>query len=310
MPTDRTRPLRGSSRTEIAALQTALRALSFPIAVDGDFGPVTRACVRVMQAARDLPVTGDLDDATHEAIMAASMAADRGIRSACGESWHWQPFPSALRGIHSGDDLRGSVALTFDDGPSPRHTPAILDILGECGVSATFYVQGVRATRWPALVRDIADRGHRVANHSWDHPEFAWLTAAAIRDQIVRTQESICRIVGDAACIVRPPYGSPFHTEDAPYAQCRTAVASALEDAGAAVMMWHIDSTDWKHSDRPDLVVKRFRTDVMRLGGGVLLMHDVHPQTIWALPGILDVIRQQDLTIARDDHVLARKYSL
>jgi peptidoglycan/xylan/chitin deacetylase (PgdA/CDA1 family) len=309
MSTSRTARAGRASRAAIAQIQAALRKLFFPIDVDGDFGPLTQQCVCVMQAARDLPVTGDIDAATRDSIIAASVAADRGIPSAGGESWHWKPFPGSLRGVHSGDDLRGSVALTFDDGPSPRYTPAILDILGACGVAATFYVQGVNAVRWPDLVRDIADRGHGVGNHSWDHPDFAWVTAWTIREQVSRTQESICRIAGDVACVVRPPYGSPFHTERSPYAECRPEVASALSDAGAAVMMWHIDSTDWKHEGRPDLVVKRFRAEVVRRGGGVVLMHDVHPQSVWALPGILDVIRQYHLTIARDDHVLARKYS-
>lgn len=299
----------GASRAEIAEVQAALRKLFFPIDIDGDFGPLTRQCVCVMQAARDLPVTGEIDAVTRDSMIAASATADHGMRPASGESWDWTPFPCALRGVHSGDDLRGSVVLTFDDGPSPRYTPAILDILDACGVAATFYVQGVNTVRWPGLVREIADRGHGIGNHSWDHPDFAWVTARTVREQVSRTQESICRIAGDVACIVRPPYGSPFHTERSPYAECRTEVASALRDAGAAVMMWHIDSTDWMHEGRPDLVVKRFRAEIMRRGGGVLLMHDVNPQAVWALPGILDVIRQFNLTIARDDRVLARKYS-
>jgi len=304
MPIERTRP----ARAEIVSLQRALRKLFFPIIVDGDFGPLTRECVGVMQAARDLPVTRDIDAATVDAITAAGADVGHELSRDGGESWRWTPFPSSLRGVHSGDDLSGSVALTFDDGPSQRYTPAILDILTAARVPATFYVQGVHVARWPEIVRDAASRGHHVGNHSWDHPDFAWLTATTIREQIARTQEAICRIAGNVACIVRPPYGSPFHTEQSPYAECRAAVASALNDAGAAVMMWHIDSTDWKQHDRPDLVVKRFRAEVMRLGGGVLLMHDVHPQSVWALPGILDVIRQQNLTITRDDYVLARKY--
>jgi peptidoglycan/xylan/chitin deacetylase (PgdA/CDA1 family) len=305
MPTQRTRP----SRTEIADLQAALRELFFPIDIDREFGPLTQRCIGVMQAAGDLPVTGQIDAATLDAITAARARVVHGMPPAAGDSFRWEPFPSSLRGVHSGDDLRGSVALTFDDGPSPRYTRAIVDILAAAGVSATFYMQGVHAARWPALVRHVADRGHRVANHSWDHPDFAWITPGTIRAQIARTQEALCRMAGDMACVVRPPYGSPFHTEASPYAECRPAVASALEDAGAIVMMWHIDSTDWKQHDRPDLVVKRFRAEVMRLGGGVVLMHDVHPQSVWALPGILEVIRQQKLTITRDDYVLARKYS-
>ena len=71
----------------------------------------------------------------------------------------------------------GELALTFDDGPNPKWTPRLLDVLGELGVKATFFMLGGRAEAEPGLVRRIAGEGHLIGNHSWSHPNLA-LTAA------------------------------------------------------------------------------------------------------------------------------------
>src|SRR5262245_58644935 len=89
------------------------------------------------------------------------------------------------------------VALTFDDGPSPEFTPAILDTLGELGVRAAFFVIGASAVRAPALLRRMADEGHVIGNHTFDHDHFGVMRRARYwRDQLSRTDEIIASSTG------------------------------------------------------------------------------------------------------------------
>ena len=83
------------------------------------------------------------------------------------------------------------IALTIDDGPSPVYTPQVLAILREHGVTATFSMIGKSVTYYPAIARQVAEAGHTVINHTWDHANLASLSAAAQRTEIARTSEAI-----------------------------------------------------------------------------------------------------------------------
>src|SRR5207245_9328439 len=89
---------------------------------------------------------------------------------------------------HQGAGGERQVAITFDDGPGPRWTPKILDILKAANVKATFFVVGVNAERYPALVRRIVDEGHEIANHTYYHPNLALGCPKHIRLDIDATQ--------------------------------------------------------------------------------------------------------------------------
>ncbi len=226
------------------------------------------------------------------------------LRVSAGES-----SSGELRGLFKTDSFPGQIALTFDDGPSPAHTPEILRILEREHVRATFYVMGVNAFRRPELVREAYERGHAIGNHSWDHPDLAWLTPAAAMQQIERTEETLRDVARVPSMrLLRPPYGSPFHTVRSPYAECRAQMSEVYARSGSVVVMWHIDSGDWMHEGRPELVVERFRKELARTGGGVVLMHDVHEQTVQALPRILDAIRESGATLTTDVQLLSQKY--
>ena len=110
--------------------------------------------------------------------------------------------------VHRGPRTRPNVALTFDDGPHPEATPAILDALAEHGVRAAFFVIGVHAERWPRLVRRMVDEGHVVGNHSYDHHRWGSMWGVRYwRDQIGRTQELVARLTGRRPAYFRPPMG-------------------------------------------------------------------------------------------------------
>ena len=99
------------------------------------------------------------------------------------------------------------VALTFDDGPSPRCTPQLLDGLRELGAKATFFVVGCQAVKDPDIVRRIADEGHQVGNHSYDHAALDRLTPAQALADLEKNDALLRELLGDGDYWVRPPYG-------------------------------------------------------------------------------------------------------
>jgi peptidoglycan/xylan/chitin deacetylase (PgdA/CDA1 family) len=100
------------------------------------------------------------------------------------------------------------VALTFDDGPDPDVTPRVLDLLDDAGAQASFFCIGERAAAHPALVREIARRGHRVENHTWSHPNaFAAMTPLSIRREVRLAQMALTSLAGTPPRWMRAPLG-------------------------------------------------------------------------------------------------------
>jgi len=99
------------------------------------------------------------------------------------------------------------VALTFDDGPNPRYTPALLDLLERKGIRATFFMVGNRVRRFPEIVRRAAETGHEIANHTYWHIGLTLLPPAEIQRTIRNTSALVERTVGVTPRFVRPPMG-------------------------------------------------------------------------------------------------------
>ena len=123
------------------------------------------------------------------------------------------------------------VALTFDDGPSPRCTPRLLDGLAEYGARATFFVVGCQTVKDPDIVRRIAAEGHQVGNHSYDHPQMDSLTCAQALADLQKNDDLLCRLLGKGDYWVRPPYGL-----------CTDREAAALS---VPLVNWSVDTEDW-----------------------------------------------------------------
>jgi peptidoglycan/xylan/chitin deacetylase (PgdA/CDA1 family) len=148
------------------------------------------------------------------------------------------------------------IALTFDDGPNPATTPQLLQLLARYGTQASFFLVGGAARACPELVREIADRGHCIGNHTETHPNLAWMPAWQIADELKACQESILRALGfnrhAAPILMRPPFG--FRGPQ---------LWSAMRRAGLqGVAMWSLTSYDWKPQPASRLIKRLDRVAV------------------------------------------------
>jgi peptidoglycan-N-acetylglucosamine deacetylase len=150
------------------------------------------------------------------------------------------------------------AALTFDDGPDPENTPALLDILARHGAKATFFMLGMHARRDPGLVARIALEGHAVANHSFDHPRMPSLPR---RERLAQIRACEDAISPHGSKLFRPPRGLQ-------------SVASRLDALmlGYRVVTWNVAAWDWdQHS--PEWFADRLSAEVKP--GSIVLLHDV-----------------------------------
>jgi peptidoglycan/xylan/chitin deacetylase (PgdA/CDA1 family) len=149
------------------------------------------------------------------------------------------------------------VALTFDDGPDPTSTPEVLRLLERYGAKATFFLVGAAAHRHPRLVRAIAEAGHTVANHSWDHASFPAIPGRQRRTQIKWCQRAIAPY---GLRLFRPPYG-------------RQNVASRLDARllRFQVIAWSLSVEDWREKD-PGVMAARLVAKARP--GSIVLLHD------------------------------------
>jgi peptidoglycan-N-acetylglucosamine deacetylase len=128
----------------------------------------------------------------------------------------------------------GELALTFDDGPNPKWTPRLLDMLAAHGVRGTFFMLGGFAASEPELVRHVAGAGHLIGNHSWSHPNLARSSSTRIREELLRTNGALEQILGAPVRYFRPPYGGR-----------RPAVFRIAQELGLTPVLWNAMTADW-----------------------------------------------------------------
>jgi peptidoglycan-N-acetylglucosamine deacetylase len=188
------------------------------------------------------------------------------------------------------DQLR-CVALTFDDGPGP-YTDQLLSELTTKGVHATFFLVGRSVATRPDIVRREAAAGETLGNHTWDHPDLTAMSDAEIGDEVDRTSAAIKAATGFTPELVRPPYGSTNDT-----------VASVLKARGQAQILWNVDTEDWKNLN---VAVTTQRALDGARPGAIILMHDIHPTTVQAVPGIIDQLRARGYTLVTIPQLLGK----
>jgi peptidoglycan/xylan/chitin deacetylase (PgdA/CDA1 family) len=158
------------------------------------------------------------------------------------------------------DDGPRTIALTIDDGPSPIYTPQILQILDRYHVTASFSMVGQSVTYNPGIARDVADAGHVIVNHTWDHANLTLMEASQARTEIIRATDAIHAAVGQRPTIFRAPYGA---WSRATLEYCATEKLMPLD--------WSVDPRDWSQPGVSEII-----TNIMRntQTGSIILEHD------------------------------------
>lgn len=161
--------------------------------------------------------------------------------------------------------LRGNldenkVALSFDDGPDIRFTPAVLQVLNEYNVKATFFLMGARAWEHRGIVRTIQNEGHAIGNHTYWHPNLTEESLGRTEWEVRATNETLEQIVGFQPRLFRPPYGA-----------LNQEIVELLGEMGQTVVLWNVDSLDWKQLGA-DVIADNVLGNT--IPGSIILMHD------------------------------------
>lgn len=168
----------------------------------------------------------------------------------------------------------GAIALTFDDGPHPVHTPAVLDMLARAGVPATFFMVGRDVERHPDIVRRMVAEGHAVGGHSYDHTVITSLTPEALRDDLWHCRKVITTAGGRDSPLFRPPKG------EVSLASIRTVCR-----AGFKLVHWTKTYSDYRQDGTAALAARI--ASLPPRGGDVLLFHDHNSYTVEALAALI-----------------------
>lgn len=155
--------------------------------------------------------------------------------------------------------ISDAVALTFDDGPNPAITPALLDLLEQYGAKATFFVIGSRVRAFPDLASEAVKRGHTMGNHTETHPRLTLCSPQRTREELGRCDEAIGEATGVSVRWMRPPYGyrSPW-------------LDGIARERGEEIVMWNVVARDWATQDTQNIIQRLRGTR----GGDIVLLHD------------------------------------
>ena len=197
--------------------------------------------------------------------------------------------------VHRGQIGNKAVALTFDDGPDPRVTPAVLDVLARHKVSAAFFVVGSRVQAHPDLVTRMDREGHLIGNHSYRH---AWWTnflwGKRLRRELVRTQEAVASVIGRRPAWYRPPMGLT-----------NPHLAGALRETGLTCLAWDVRTFDT--GSQPEQIKKRITGQVR--DGSIILLHDrgrAPEEAAGLVNDTIALLRSKGYSLDRLDHLIGR----
>lgn len=183
--------------------------------------------------------------------------------------------------VTKGNTTSKVVALTFDDGSDGTNINKILDILKTNNVKATFFVTGSGINHHPSWIRNIANAGHQVGNHSYSHPDFTKISIAAMQSELARTETAYKNVTGKST---KPIFRAPLGATNA-------TVLKGVGDAGYThTIQWNIDTIDWKGLSSTEITNKVVNNIVP---GSIVLMHTGAgaPGTPVALPGMISKLK-------------------
>ena len=178
------------------------------------------------------------------------------------------------------------IALTFDDGPDPRFTEDVLNVLNQYNVSGTFFLMGSRAIAYPEIVERINNEGHVIGNHTYFHPNLVKeADIPTLEREVTRTENTLNDIIDYRTSLFRPPYGFLYNE-----------LVEKLAEMQYLIIGWSVDSLDWEE-DPPEVIASNVLDNVHP--GAIILMHDGadwdgdRTNTIAALRQIIPALQKQ-----------------
>lgn len=185
-----------------------------------------------------------------------------------------------------------AVALTFDDGPSTKNTPKVLELLKQYNAHATFFIVGTRVSAGVDVLKQEVAQGCEIGNHSWNHANLSKMKMKNVNKQYDKTADLVKQLVGYDITLLRPPYG---------------AISKKMRDKlKHPMVLWNVDTLDWK-TKNPKKILKEVKKNVK--DGDIILMHDIHPTTAESLKKVLPWLAKNDFDILTVSELAARKGS-
>jgi cellulose synthase/poly-beta-1,6-N-acetylglucosamine synthase-like glycosyltransferase/peptidoglycan/xylan/chitin deacetylase (PgdA/CDA1 family) len=196
------------------------------------------------------------------------------------------------------------VALSFDDGPDPKWTPRILDVLRDKNAKATFMLIGAEAAQYVGIMKRIAREGHEIGNHTWSHPDISEISNRQLDLELKLTERLFASKLGVQPLYFRPPYD----IDEEPDTDDQAAPAERIQQAGFTIVGNKLDTDDWSEHPRKspaeitETILKQLETMKTKpqFRGSIILLHDGggdRTATVAALPVLIDALRAHGYTI-------------
>ena len=200
--------------------------------------------------------------------------------------------------IYCVDTPDKKIAISFDAAWGNDDTHTLIEILKEYNVPATFFVVGAWVDKYPESVKELADAGHRIQNHSNTHPYMTQLSTAQMTDELTACNEKIKAITGVSPTLFRPPYGDYDN-----------AVIETVNGINMYPIQWSVDSLDWKENATADSIYDRVTSKVTN--GSIVLFHNDAEHTPEALPNILKTLKDEGYEfVFIDDLIMKENYTI
>lgn len=201
-----------------------------------------------------------------------------------------EPDPGSKGKVTGNRFPTGKWAFTFDDGPHPTHTQGMLDVLKANGVHGTFFWLTQNMIKYPEYAKKAGELGFSRASHSYSHQNLPTLKPAALNREVNEALDGFLKLVGAPATMFRCPYGACGGNN--------SKIRQMIAGRQALELFWNVDTLDWQDKNA-DSIFQRTKKQVDVLGRGIILFHDVHPQSVLASNLVIKYIKSKpQLTIA------------
>jgi len=196
------------------------------------------------------------------------------------------------------------IALTFDDGPDPEWTPAVLDALRDAGIQATFFIIGSNGQQYPEIIQRIVSEGHEIGNHTFTHPNVANLPVLHFQLELSATQRLLESVIGRQTRLFRAPYA----VDSEPQNSGEIRPLEVATERGYLSVGMQIDPNDWQRPGTEE-IVSRILEGAAKGEGNIVLLHDSggdRTQTVEAIPKLAIALRERGFQTVTISGLLGR----